>query len=253
MQGSKYSSGQGKLYVLGLGPGAKKHRTLLAEEILRQSQVIVGYEKYLSLVQDHFAGKEIIGSGMRQEVWRVEKALQKALEGKRVTLVSSGDPGIYGMAGLVFEVMQQKDLSLAVEVVPGVSAGQYLAAQVGAPLMLDFACLSLSDILVPWEEIEKRLKALAQIDLVVVLYNPKSKKRFWQLKQALQIFKQYRSEQTWIAVGKNLSLNEEQIFLTTLADLDLEKVDMRTTLIVGNKDTKLLSDWLVTLRGYFKN
>ncbi len=250
MEKYHHCPGSGAIFVLGIGPGDKKYRTLYAEEILSKCQALVGYHKYLELVRDHFEHKQIFSSGMGQEILRVEKALELAEEGLIVGVVSSGDPGIYGMAGLVLELMQKRGKFLPVEIIPGVSAGQYLAAKVGAPLMLDFACVSLSDLLIAWEKIEGRLLALAQSDLVTVLYNPRSKKRTWQLKRAKEIFLRFRPPHTWVAIGKNLSLDREKFILTTLKDLDLEVVDMRTTLIIGNDTTQKLGDFLVSLRGY---
>lgn len=250
MEKHHHSPSPGTIFVVGIGPGDKKYRTLQAESILTKCEAIVGYPKYLELVQDHLKDKQTFSSGMGKEILRAKKALELAAKGLKVALVSSGDSGIYGMAGLIFELMHKEQTFLPVEVIPGVSAGQYLAAKVGAPLMLDFACISLSDLLVPWETITKRLLGVAQADLVTILYNPKSKKRNWQLNQAKEIFLKYRSPYTWVAVGKNLSLDSEQIFLTTLKDLDLKLIDMRTTLIIGNSTTTKLGNFLVSLRGY---
>jgi len=242
---------KGKLSVVGIGPGDKRCRTLWAEEVLAQAEVLVGYTKYIDLVQDHWAGKKIISTGMRQEIDRVEQAIAAARQGFKVALISSGDAGIYGMAGLVFEVLEQKQLHLSVEVVPGVSAVQVLAAKVGAPLMLDFACISLSDLLIPWEKIEHRLQTLAASDLVVAIYNPQSSKRTWQLPRALNIFARTRGKAIWVAVGKNLGLEQEKVYFCQLAQIDLKDIDMRTTLLIGNQETKpLLDAYLVALRGY---
>ena len=242
---------KGKLSVVGIGPGAKKYRTLWAEEVLAQAEVLVGYTKYIDLVRDHWAGKQIISTGMRLEIDRVEQAIAKARQGFKVALISSGDAGIYGMAGLVFEILDQKQLAFPVEVVPGVSAVQVLAAKVGAPLMLDFACISLSDLLVSWEKIEQRLRALASTDIVIAIYNPKSSKRTWQLPQALRILAEARGQNIWLAVGQNLGLEQEKVYFCRLEQLDLKDIDMRTTLLVGGQETKVLLDTcLVTLRGY---
>lgn len=250
MEKHHHSSSSGTIFVVGIGPGDKKYRTIQAENILKECEAIVGYPKYLELVQDHLKNKQVFSSGMGKEILRAKKTLELAEKGLKVALVSSGDAGIYGMAGLIFELMHKEQSFLPVEVIPGVSAGQYLAAKVGAPLMLDFACLSLSDLLVPWETIAQRLLRVAQADLVTILYNPKSKKRNWQLNEAREIFLKHRKPNTWVAVGKNLSLASEQIFLTTLKDLDLELIDMRTTLIIGNSTTQKLGKFLVSLRGY---
>ena len=175
----------GKLYAVGIGPGGRQHRTYRAVEAIAESQVIVGYRRYLELIADLTAGKELLASGMTAEVERCRAALTRAAQGQTVALISSGDAGIYGMAGLAIELAAAEKLDVPIEVVPGVTAAIAAAAALGAPLMLDFAAVSLSDLLVPWEVIRRRLQAVADADLVAVLYNPRSQKRVRQLDEAV--------------------------------------------------------------------
>jgi len=174
--------------VVGIGPGGVSDRTRRAEEAIAESTVVVGYSRYLELVADLTTGKEVIATGMTKEVERCRVALERARHGEVVALVSSGDPGIYGMAGLVLELAEREGDPPVLEVVPGVSSVSAAAARLGAPLMLDFACISLSDLLVPWEVIRARLEATAAADLVVALFNPRSRKRVRQLEEAGAIF-----------------------------------------------------------------
>ena len=175
--------------MVGIGPGGPLDRTLRAEKAIGQSTIIVGYARYLELIKDLIPDKEIISSGMRQEKERCLIALRRAQGGDTVSLISSGDPGIYGMAGLVLEMSAAEGIDVPIEIVPGVSASNAAAAKFGAPIMLDYTCISLSDLLVPWETILGRLEAVARADLVTVLYNPKSKKRIKQLEEAINLFK----------------------------------------------------------------
>ncbi len=186
----------GKIYVVGIGPGGRGHRTCRAVEAIAESRVVAGYHPYLELVADLTAGKELIASGMTHEVQRCRQALQRAAQGEVVSLLSSGDPGIYGMAGLALEIRHAEGFDVAVEIVPGVTAASAAAAALGAPLMLDFAAISLSDLLVPWETIRQRLAAVAAADLVVALYNPRSAKRVRQLEEAVAIFRGSRPGET---------------------------------------------------------
>src|SRR6187401_1006664 len=191
---------KGRLYVVGVGPGHHDHMTFRAKQVIKESEIIVGYETYVSLVEDLINGKEVYRYPMTQEVDRANQAIDFAEKGKTVSLVSSGDPGIYGMIGLIYEILAEKGWKngegLYLECVPGVSSLNSCAALVGSPLMTDFAVVSMSDLLVPWEIILKRVEAAAQGDFVTVVYNPSSKKRIHQLKDARNIFLKYRSPQT---------------------------------------------------------
>jgi precorrin-3B C17-methyltransferase len=212
--------------------------------------VVAGYTRYLEHVADLTAGKELISSGMRQETARCEAALEAAESGRTVALVSSGDAGIYGMAGLALELAAARNSRIGIEIIPGVSAAQAAAARLGAPLMLDYACISLSDLLVPWEQIRIRLEAVAAADLVTALYNPRSTKRVTQLEEAVQIFLRHRPESTPVGIGVSVGSPDERILMSTLGDLLAEDIDMRTVVIIGNRTTRDLAGWMVTPRGY---
>jgi precorrin-3B C17-methyltransferase len=236
--------------VVGIGPGGRLDRTRRAEQAIAESDVVVGYTRYLKLIEDLTESKELVASGMRRETERCRAALRLAQQGKTVSLVSSGDPGIYGMAGLALELAAEEGPAVPIEVVPGVTAASAAAAKLGAPLMLDFACISLSDLLVPWETIVRRLEAVAAADLVVALYNPRSKTRVRQLAAAAAIFRRFREGDTPVGVATALGTEEESVVLATLDSfLDLE-IDMRSVVLVGNRSSRNVSGWFVTPRGY---
>lgn len=225
-------------------------RTRRAERAISESQVVVGYTRYLALIKDLTSGKEILASGMRQEVERCEAAIQQALNGRVVSVVSSGDPGVYGMAGLILELLETQKISVPVTIVPGVTAASAAGARLGAPLMLDFACISLSDLLVPWPTIRERLKAVAQADLVVALYNPASSQRRQGLIEAAQIFRSFRPGATPVGVATGMGSEEECVRLSDLDHfLDLE-ISMKSVVIIGNQSSKRVGEWMVTPRGY---
>ncbi|MGD9187574.1 MAG: precorrin-3B C(17)-methyltransferase [Desulfobacteraceae bacterium] len=228
---------------------------------------MVGYGTYVELVRELVAEKEIISTGMTREVDRVTKAIDLARNGRAVALISSGDPGIYAMAGLVFELCAARRIAvtttqraadarasrsnaLAIEVVPGIPALCAGAALLGAPLMHDFAAVSLSDLLTPWPVIEKRLHAAAQADFVMVIYNPKSKKRHWQLQKAQQIALAYRGGDTPVGIVTGAMRDHQRIGITSLARLHTAEVNMQTTVFIGNSTTAQYGDFLYTLRGY---
>jgi len=213
--------------------------------------VVVGYGRYLDNVADLAAGKEIISSGMTKEADRCRIALEKAAQGKKVALVSSGDAGVYGMAGLALELMWEKDYRVAIEIIPGVSAANAAAARLGAPLMLDYATISLSDLLVPWEKIRKRLEAAAAADFVTALYNPKSKKRVGQLAEAGEIFRKHRPGVTPVGVCDSVGYDgKEKIIISDLDHFLDEKIGMMSIVIIGNTETLSHGGWMVTPRGY---
>jgi precorrin-3B C17-methyltransferase len=240
----------GRLFVVGIGPGGPLDRTRRAEEAIAQSDCVVGYTHYVALIADLTAGKELISTGMTKEVERCRLALERAKRGKTVALVSSGDPGIYGMAGLILELAATEGLALPIEIVPGVTAASALAARLGAPLMCDFAVMSLSDLLVPWERIRERLEAVAAADLVCALYNPRSQKRRKQLDEAAAIFRRHRPGATPVGVGTAIGSSEERILLSDLDHFLALPIDMRSVVIIGNGSTKRIGDWFVTPRGY---
>ena len=240
----------GKLYIVGTGPGKIEHLTLKALTVLREAEVVVGYKTYLKLLEKLLSGKEIYSFSMTEEVKRAKKAIEEALKGRIVALISGGDPGIYGMAGLVLEILAKNNLSLEVEIIPGISALNACSALIGAPLMNDFAVISLSDRLVPWEEIKKRLNIISQTDLPIVIYNPRSKRRKTQLSEAKKIILQYRGENTPVAVVTCAMRESQKIYFTTLGELDETLVNMGSTVIIGSSKSFYFNKWFITPRGY---
>ncbi len=236
--------------MVGIGPGGPLDRTPRAEKAILESQVVVGYKRYLDLIGDLIQQQELISSGMTKETDRCLEAVRKAGEGFTVALISSGDSGVYGMAGLALELADREKQSFPIEIVAGITAAGALAARLGAPLMLDFACISLSDLLVPWDMIRKRLEAVAAADLVTALYNPRSKKRTEQLDEATAIFRKHRKGSTPVGIGTSVGTKDEHIVIADLDTfLDFE-ITMRSIVIIGNTSSKLLDGWFVTPRGY---
>jgi len=224
--------------------------TPAAGEALGAAEVIVGYQTYLDLIPEFLVGKEVIASQMMKEVDRCRKALDLAAEGKKVALVSGGDPGIYAMAGLVFEMAREQSVTVEIEVIAGIAALNACAARLGAPLMHDFAAISLSDLLTPWEKIEQRLEAAASADFVVVIYNPKSKKRAEHIVKAREILLAHRAPETPVGIVTAATRENERIVLTTLGKMLESEIDMQTTIIVGNSMTFAWQGLMVTPRGY---
>jgi len=248
---------KGKLYVVGVGPGSHDHMTYRAKDAIEESEVIVGYETYVGLIEDLISGKEVYRYAMTQEVDRANQAIEFAEKGKIVSLVSSGDPGIYGMVGLIYEILAEKDWdrekgNITVECVPGISSLNSCAALVGSPLMTDFAVLSMSDLLVPWDVIVKRVEAAALGDYVTVIYNPASKKRVHQLHDTRDIFLKYRKAETPVAIVKGAFRESQQIVITTLQKMldHQELLGMITTIIVGNSSTFNYKGMMINPRGY---
>ncbi|MCK5171783.1 MAG: precorrin-3B C(17)-methyltransferase [Planctomycetes bacterium] len=236
--------------MVGIGPGSKSSRTHRAEEAIEQSDVVFGYTRYIELAGDLLGGKEVISSGMRQEVDRCLAALEKANVGWAVAILSSGDPGVYGMAGLVLELAHEKGFTFPIEIIAGVSAANAAAAGLGAPLMCDYACISLSDLLVPWQQIRLRLEKVAEADLVVALYNPRSRKRVKQLCQAADIFRKFRPAQTPVGVATSVGTDDEHTVISDLGSfLDLD-IGMRSIVIIGNSTSRVYGDIFLTQRGY---
>jgi precorrin-3B C17-methyltransferase len=232
--------------VVGLGPGNREHLTPRAIEAIAQAQVVIGYRSYIPFIEDLLDGKEVISLGMHRELERARAACRIAREGKTVAVVSSGDPGVYGMAGLVLELAKDVD----VEIVPGVTAATAAASILGAPLTHDFAVISLSDLLTPWDKIDKRLKAAAEGDFVIVLFNPRSKGRQEQIQLARQVIMNYREPQTPVGIVRNAKRAEEKAIITDLGQMLKEDIDMRTTIIIGNSQTVIINGRMVTPRGY---
>ena len=246
----------GKLYIVGVGPGHHDHMTFRAKQVIEESDTIVGYETYVKLVEDMIEGKDVYRYAMTQEVERAHQCIDLAKEGKIVSLVSSGDPGIYGMAGLIFEILAEsgwdpKD-DLAVELVPGVSALNSCASIIGSPLMTDFAVLSMSDLLVPWEIIVKRVEAAAQGDFVIVIYNPASKKRIHQLQDTRKLLLKYRKPSTPVAIIKGAYRDSQTVVMTDLEHMEnhADNLGMISTVIIGNSSTYNFKDLMINPRGY---
>ena len=239
----------GKLTVVGIGPGNYDNMTVRADRVLRECQVIVGYHVYVDLVRERYPDKEFLTTPMTKEADRCRMALDAARTGKDVAMVCSGDSGIYGMAGLLFQ-LRGEAAEPEIEVVPGLTAACSGAALLGAPLTHDFAVISLSDRLTPWEKIEKRLEAAAEADLAVVLYNPASKGRPDYLRRACDILLREKAPGTVCGWVRNISRTGQNRKILTLAQLREERLDMFTTVFVGNEETKLINGKMVTPRGY---
>lgn len=240
-----------KIYVVGMGPGAYEDMTIKAARALEASDVIVGYTVYIELLRQHFPEKEFLTTPMRKEVDRCQMAFEEAVKGRQVAMVCSGDSGIYGMASLMYEVGEDYP-QVELEVIPGVTAALGGSAILGAPLSHDCCILSLSDLLTSWELIEKRLAAAAEADLAIAIYNPSSKKRFDYLEKACNILLQYKSPETVCGIVRNIAREGQTFGIMTLKELRDTRVDMFTTVFVGNKDSKVIDGHMVTPRGYGK-
>lgn len=239
----------GKVYVVGIGPGAKDHMTVRAAKVLSECQVIVGYTVYIDLIKEEYPDKICLSTPMRQEVQRCRMALEEAGKEQNVAVVCSGDAGIYGMAGLVYELAADYS-GVEIEVVPGITAASGGAAILGAPLMHDFAVISLSDLMTPWTLIEKRLAAAASADMAICLYNPSSKKRRDYLNKACRIVMQAALPETVCGIVKQIGREGESCQVMTLQELSNYEADMFTTVFIGNSTTKVINGKMVTPRGY---
>ena len=240
---------ENRLYVIGIGPGDREHMTIHADRILRECQVIIGYTVYVDLVKKYYPQAIFLTTPMRQEKERCEMALAEAGKGKKTAIICSGDSGVYGMAGLIYQMaLAYPDVSI--EVIPGVTAALGGGAVLGAPLGHDFAVISLSDLLTPFELIEKRLRAAAKADFIICLYNPSSHKRHDYLERACRILLEYKSENTACGYVKNIGRDGESMHVLSLSQLEKTPVDMFTTVFIGNKETRILDGHLITPRGY---
>lgn len=246
-----------KIFVVGIGPGSADHLTQRARTALYEADVIVGYKTYVNLIKCIVGGKEIVSTGMTEEVERCKAAIELADKGKKVAVISSGDAGIYGMAGLIYELISCRGgvtpplLTVHdIEVIPGVSALNAAAAVLGAPLMHDFAAISLSDLLTPWELIKKRVKAAAMADFVISIYNPKSSGRTEQIGIARELILKYQKPETPVGIVKNAMRDGQKVVVTTLSDMLNHDIDMLTTIIIGNSRTFVVDGVMVTPRGY---
>ncbi|MFB5266822.1 precorrin-3B C(17)-methyltransferase [Paenibacillus enshidis] len=244
----------GKLLVIGFGPGDMEHITKRALDALAESEVIIGYNTYVDLIRPLLNGQEIVRTGMTEEVSRAQEAVRQAEAGRKVAVISSGDAGVYGMAGLIYEVLMEKGWrrsdGVEVEVVPGISAIQSCASLLGAPVMHDACTISLSDHLTPWETIIRRVEAAASADFVIALYNPRSGRRTRQIVETQAVLLRYRDPKTPVGLVKSAYRERQQVIVTTLEDMLNHDIGMLTTVIIGNSSTMVYDGLIVTPRGY---
>ncbi|MWC30624.1 precorrin-3B C(17)-methyltransferase [Paenibacillus sp. MMS18-CY102] len=248
------ASNNGKLLIIGFGPGAFEHITERARQAIAESEVIIGYNTYVDLIRGLLTDQEIVRTGMTEEVSRAQEAIRQAEMGKKVAVISSGDSGVYGMAGLVYEVLIEKKWNPAtgveVEVIPGISAINSCASLLGAPVMHDACTISLSDHLTPWEQIAKRVEAAASADFIIALYNPRSGRRTRQIVETQRILLKYRSPDTPVGLVKSAYRDREQVIVTTLGAMLEHDIGMLTTVIIGNSTTFFYEGLIITPRGY---
>lgn len=235
-----------RLYVVGIGPGGRQDMTFKAYETIKKCSVIVGYSGYIKYVKDLISDKEVISTPMRGEIERCSIAVEKVKGGFDTAIISTGDAGLYGMAGPILELGE----GISVEIVPGVTAAFSAASYLGAPIMNDFCTISLSDILTPWEVIEKRLECAAIGDFIIAIYNPKSKNRINQMKKAIYIISKYKDENTPCGIVKNAGREGFEKTITTIKNMDCNKIDMMSTVIIGNSNTYVKGGRMITPRGY---
>ena len=238
------------LTVIGIGPGSFAMMTQEAIAALQEAEIVVGYKTYTHLVKPLTGDKQVIKTGMCKEIERCQTAIELAQAGHNVALISSGDAGIYGMAGLVLELVTSQQLDVEVRLVAGITASIAAASLLGAPLMHDFCHISLSDLLTPWPVIEKRIIAAASADFVICFYNPRSRGREGHLARAFELMSEFTNPQTPVGVVKAAGRKKEQKWLTTFGEMDFEPVDMTSLVIVGNKTTFVRNGLMITPRGY---
>lgn len=237
-----------KLYVIGIGPGGEEHFTKKCVDALNECEVIVGYKPYLNYVDKYIGDKEVFTSGMRGELERCKAAIDFAISGKTTAIISTGDAGLYGMAGPIFELSEGMDLEI--EVIPGVTSAFSAASELGAPVMHDVAFISLSDLMTPWELILNRVELASQGDFVIGLYNPKSKERVEHLNEAVQVMLKHKNGKTPVGIVRNSGRPDTKITITTLDSINFDEIDMKTVLIIGNKATYVEEGYMITPRGY---
>ena len=240
---------KGKLTVVGFGPGGREDMTIRADRAISDADIVTGYTTYVNLIKDHYPEKTFKSTGMRSEVERCRLAIEDALTGKNVTMVCSGDSGIYGMAGLIYQLAESMDADVDIDVVPGVTAASTAAAVLGAPLMHDLSLISLSDYLTPLDLIMKRVDRAAESDMVICLYNPKSNQRD-HLGDAVDTIMRHRSPDTVVGIVREAGRSGQSQWITTLGNLAKEDVDMLCTVIVGNSKSYVSDGKMITPRGY---
>lgn len=237
----------GKIYVVGLGPGNKENMTFRAYDVLKNSDIIIGYKTYVDLIEDMFPDKKIIKSYMKKEVARCEETLKLALEGNIISLISSGDAGVYGMAGLMLEIAGGQ---VEVEIVPGITSANASASLGGAPIVHDSVNISLSNLLTDWELIKKRIDLASQGDFVITLYNPKSSGRPELINEARDIMLKHKRKDTPVLIARNVGREGENYDITTLSEMLDYEINMFSTVIIGNSNTKVVNNKMITPRGY---
>ena len=243
----------GKIFVAGIGPGSAEDITPAVRTAIMQSDVVVGYKYYFNFIRSIVRPEtECIDTGMKKEKDRAALAFEYAEQGRTVCVVSSGDAGIYGMAPLVLEMKREKGCDVEVEILPGISAFQKGAALLGAPIGHDFCIISLSDLMTPWEKIERRIEAAAAADFVTAIYNPKSEGRYWQLYRLKELFLKHRQPETPVGYIRQAGREEQQVNVTTLLDFNPEEIDMFTIVIIGNSQSYTWDDKIITPRGYYR-
>lgn len=243
----------GKIIIAGIGPGCEEDITPAVGAAIAMSDVVVGYKYYFAFIRKWIKeGGECVDSGMRKERERAAVAFDYAEQGKTVCVISSGDAGIYGMAPLLWEMKRERNAAVEMEVLPGISAFQKAAALLGAPIGHDFCVISLSDLLTPWEKIERRIQAAATADFITAVYNPKSEGRYWQLYRLKEIFLQERAGNTPVGFVRQAGRPEEEVKLTTLSDFDPEEMDMFTVVLIGNSQSYQWQHKFITPRGYYR-
>ena len=243
----------GKIIIAGIGPGSKEDITPAVLEAVREADVIVGYKYYFQFIESYVKpGCECIDTGMKRERERAEQAFELAEQGKTVVVISSGDAGIYGMGPLIYEMAKSRDSHIEIISLPGISAFQKAASLLGAPIGHDMCIISLSDLMTPWEVIERRIKAAAVGDFVTAVYNPKSHGRYWQLYRLIELFLQERSAETPVGYVRQAGREEQEIKITTLGAFDPEDVDMFTIIIIGNSQSYIADGKVITPRGYYR-
>lgn len=243
----------GKIIVTGIGPGSKEDVTPAVIEAVREADAIVGYKYYFQFIEEYVKdGGECIDTGMKKERERAEQAFLLAEQGKTVVVISSGDAGLYGMAPLIYEMKMKQSSDIEIEVLPGISAFQKAASLLGAPIGHDVCLISLSDLMTPWDVIERRIKAAAVGDFVTAIYNPKSHGRYWQIYRLQELFLKYRSAETPVGYVRQAGREEQEIKVTTLEKFDPEEVDMFTVVLIGNSQSYLADGKFITPRGYYR-
>lgn len=243
----------GKIIVAGIGPGSEQDITPAVQDALREADAVVGYKYYFGFVERYIPeGCECIDTGMKRERDRAQQAFELAELGKTVVVISSGDAGIYGMTPLVYEMKHERQSNVDIISLPGISAFQKAASLLGAPIGHDMCIISLSDLMTPWDVIERRIKAAAVGDFVTAIYNPKSNGRYWQLYRLQELFLQQRSGDSPVGFVRQAGRDEQEITVTTLAEFDPEQVDMFTVILIGNSQSYISDGLIITPRGYYR-